>query len=62
MAGALVLGTRFLYYAVRLKFAPQPPLPMQLFRYSISYLMWLFAALLIDHYLPTTQLLALTHV
>ncbi len=62
LAAALVLGARFLYYAIRLKFAPQPPLPMQLFRYSISYLMWLFAALLIDHYLPTTQLLALAHV
>jgi hypothetical protein len=26
------------------------------FRFSISYLMWLFAALLLDHYIPTTQL------
>ncbi|MGO9993026.1 MAG: UbiA family prenyltransferase [Steroidobacteraceae bacterium] len=26
-----------------------------LFRYSIAYLMWLFLALLLDHYLPTTQ-------
>jgi hypothetical protein len=25
------------------------------FRFSITYLMWLFAALLIDHYVPTTQ-------
>ncbi len=57
LACVLVLDARFLYYAVRLKFRPRPQLPMQLFRYSISYLMWLFAALLIDHYLPTTQLL-----
>ncbi len=57
LACVLVLDARFLYCAVRLKFRPRPQLPMQLFRYSISYLMWLFAALLIDHYLPTTQLL-----
>lgn len=62
LAAALVLGVRFLYYAARLMFAPQPQLPMRLFRYSISYLMWLFAALLIDHYLPATRLLALTRV
>jgi heme O synthase-like polyprenyltransferase len=30
-------------------------LPMKVFRFSITYLMWLFAALLVDHYLPTTQ-------
>ena len=59
LTAALVLGARFLYYAWRLKFTRRPELPMRLFRYSISYLMWLFAALLIDHYLPTTQLLAL---
>ena len=57
LACVLVLDARFLYYAVRLKFSPRPQLPMRLFRYSISYLMWLFAALLVDHYLPTTQLL-----
>ena len=27
---------------------------MRVFRFSITYLMWLFAALLVDHYLPTT--------
>ena len=62
LVAALALGARFLYYAARLQFAPQPQLPMRLFRYSISYLMWLFAALLVDHYLPTTQLLALARV
>lgn len=62
LAAALALGVRFLNYAVRLKFAPAPHLPMRLFRYSISYLMWLFAALLIDHYLPTGRLLALLRV
>ena len=30
---------------------------MKVFRFSITYLMYLFAALLLDHYLPTTQAL-----
>jgi heme O synthase-like polyprenyltransferase len=30
---------------------------MRVFRYSIAYLTWLFLALLLDHYLPTTQLM-----
>ena len=25
------------------------------FRFSITYLMWLFAALLVDHYLPALR-------
>ncbi len=57
LVSALALDLRFLYYALRLQFRPRPQLPMRLFRYSISYLMWLFAALLIDHYIPTTQFL-----
>ena len=28
---------------------------MKVFRFSITYLMWLFAALLVDHYVHTTQ-------
>jgi len=50
LATALVLGGRFLYYAVRLKSDDGVELPMQLFRFSINYLMILFAALLVDHY------------
>ena len=26
-------------------------LPMRVFKFSVTYLMWLFAALLIDHYI-----------
>ena len=48
---ALALGARFLWYAIRLKSDEGLELPMQVFRYSINYLMILFAALLIDHYL-----------
>ena len=56
LAAALVLNARFLYYALALKLTDRAELPMRVFRFSISYLMWLFAALLIDHYIPTTQL------
>ncbi len=51
LAGALALGAVFLAYAWRLKFAPQPGLPMKTFGYSIIYLMGLFTCLLVDHYL-----------
>lgn len=47
---AIVLGSKFLYYAIRLRFDDGVELPMRVFRYSINYLMFLYAALLIDHY------------
>lgn len=53
LAVALGLGGYFLYYAVRMyrDYAGEDEaLPMQMFKYSISYLGYLFAALLIDHY------------
>ena len=56
LGAALVLNGRFLYYALQLKLSERAELPMKVFRFSISYLMWMFAALLVDHYLPTTQL------
>jgi protoheme IX farnesyltransferase len=59
LATALVLNARFLYFALALKLTKRQEMPMRVFRYSVKYLMWLFAALLIDHYLPTTQLLRL---
>ena len=49
---AVVLGGRFLYYAILLKRDDGLELPMRVFRFSINYLMILFAALLIDHYFP----------
>ena len=52
LASAVILGLYFLYYAVRLyRNYDDTELPMDMFRYSISYLGFLFAALLIDHYL-----------
>jgi len=51
LAAAVALGALFIRHAVALRRAAAPPeLPMQVFRYSINYLMLLFAALLIDHY------------
>jgi protoheme IX farnesyltransferase len=52
LAAALVLNSGFLYYALALKITAREGLPMRVFRFSVTYLMWLFAALLIDHYLP----------
>ena len=49
---ALGLNAGFLYYALALKITARTELPMRVFRFSVSYLMWLFAALLVDHYLP----------
>lgn len=49
---ALALGVVFLYYAIKLKYNPNPGTAMKTFGYSIVYLMLLFVALLVDHYLP----------
>ena len=51
LVGALLLGAVFLYYALRLKFAPTPGLPMRTFGFSIVYLMGIFTVLLVDHYI-----------
>jgi heme o synthase len=51
LAVILVLNSIFLYYALALKLTARSDLPMRVFRFSVKYLMWLFAALLIDHYL-----------
>ena len=49
---AIVLDVYFLYYAIRMYREPDDvELPMRTFRFSISYLGFLFAALLVDHYL-----------
>jgi protoheme IX farnesyltransferase len=54
LAAAVVLGGIFLYYAIRMKIDASPRLPMRVFKYSINYLMFLFAALLADHYFIVT--------
>lgn len=52
LASAVIFGGIFLYYAIAMKVDDRPDLPMKTFAYSITYLMGVFAALLIDHYLP----------
>ncbi len=52
LAGAVILGLWFLAYAVRLPRSQDPMLPWKMFKFSIWYLMLLFAVLLIDHYAP----------
>ncbi|MEL7536877.1 MAG: heme o synthase [Pseudomonadota bacterium] len=48
---AIVLGALFLWHAVQVWRARESVWPMRMFTFSIHYLMALFAALLIDHYL-----------
>jgi len=55
LAAALALNAGFLYYALALKITARAGLPMRVFRFSVTYLMWLFAALLVDHYLPALR-------
>ncbi len=50
LVAAVTLGAIFLVYAIRLRKDTGTELPMRVFRYSINYLMILFAALLVDHY------------
>jgi protoheme IX farnesyltransferase len=51
LASALVLDVVFLFYAIQMRRVPGDlELPMKTFKYSISYLGLLFAALLVDHY------------
>jgi protoheme IX farnesyltransferase len=55
LGGAVVLGGVFLYYAVRLLNPPDELFAMEVFKYSIWYLMALFAFLLVDHWvMPPT--------
>ena len=52
VAVAAVLGAQFIRHAIALRREGAPAeLPMKVFRYSINYLMALFGALLVDHYL-----------
>jgi protoheme IX farnesyltransferase len=50
LATALALDTRFLYLVLALYRGKRQDLPIRTFRFSIAYLMVLFAALIADHY------------
>ena len=53
LATCVVLNILFLKYAIKLIKNPDDiQLPWQVFTYSIQYLMILFLALLLDHYIP----------
>ena len=51
LLGAVPLGGIFLHYAIRLKRKADPRLAMRTFGYSLVYLVGIFSALLVDHYL-----------
>jgi protoheme IX farnesyltransferase len=51
LSAAVILNARFLWQAIELKASGRDELPMRMFKFSIVYLMWLFLALLADHYL-----------
>jgi protoheme IX farnesyltransferase len=50
LAGAVILGAGFLYWAIELIRDKNPDAPMATFKYSITYLMALFVVMLVDHY------------
>jgi len=51
LAAAIALDVVFLYFAIQMRRTPDDlELPMRMFKYSITYLGILFAALLVDHY------------
>ena len=51
LVSAIALDAGFLYYVIKLYLRYSDALAMKTFKFSISYLALLFAALLIDHYL-----------
>jgi len=51
LLGAILLGARFLWYAVKMYWQKDNSLAMPTFGYSIVYLFALFAVLMVDHYL-----------
>ena len=55
LVGALALGAGFMYWAWVLMRDSNPRAPIETFRYSILYLGLLFIFLLVDHYIPTAQ-------
>ncbi len=51
LAAATALNVRFLYFVLVLNRGRRADFPIRTFRYSITYLMLLFAAMIVDHYL-----------
>lgn len=55
LAGAVVLGLGFIYWALVMLLSKRPNTGMATFKYSIVYLMALFMIMLLDHYLLPVQ-------
>jgi len=49
---AVVLGLMFLFHVIKMFNEKNEKQPIKTFVFSINYLMWLFAIMLIDHYVP----------
>lgn len=54
LLAAVILGAMFTTHALKLKTRTDVRLPMRTFRFSITYLALLFAALILDHYVRIT--------
>src|SRR5450631_2215701 len=54
LVAVLALNARFLFLVFGDHRGTRPELPIRTFRFSITYLMLLFAALIVDHYLRVT--------
>lgn len=52
LVAALVLGAMFMYHVIKMFNEKNEKQPIKTFVFSINYLMWLFAVMLIDHYVP----------
>lgn len=52
LVAATVLGAMFMYHVVKMFDDKNEKQPIKTFVFSINYLMWLFAVMLIDHYVP----------
>ncbi len=52
LISTIILDAIFLYYVIKLQKGVEAGIAMKTFGFSIIYLMLLFAALLIDHYIP----------
>ena len=52
LVSALLLGARFVAHAWQLSHHPSDQRALRAFRFSITYLALIFAALMIDHYVP----------
>lgn len=52
LVGVTLINLRLLQWALILKRSSDASIPMKMFRYSIVYIMVLFAILLVDHYWP----------